>query len=77
MNGAAGHGKRSRGNNATPGAVTGRGAAGPLVAQTGGDSDPIRAGLKRLYDSVVEEAIPDDFMALLDRIDAARGRVSE
>lgn len=44
----------------------------PLVAQTASDPDPIRAGLKKIYDAVVEEAIPDEFMALLDRIDAAR-----
>lgn len=34
-------------------------------------------GLKQLYDSVVEEALPDSFKDLLDRLDAippARGR---
>lgn len=34
-------------------------------------------GLKQLYDSVVEEALPDNFKDLLDRLDAippARGR---
>jgi hypothetical protein len=34
-------------------------------------------GLKQLYDSVVEEALPDSFKDLLDRlddIDPARGR---
>lgn len=36
-------------------------------------------GLKQLYDSVVEEALPDSFKDLLDRLDAippARGRDS-
>lgn len=34
-------------------------------------------GLKQLYDSVVEEALPDSFKDLIDRLDAippARGR---
>jgi hypothetical protein len=34
-------------------------------------------GLKQLYDSVVEEALPDSFKDLLDRLDAippSRGR---
>lgn len=31
--------------------------------------DPIVIGLKRLYDSVLEEAVPDDFMDLLGQID--------
>jgi hypothetical protein len=36
-------------------------------------------GLKQLYDSVVEEALPDSFKDLLDRLDAmdpARGKTS-
>ena len=33
--------------------------------------DPIVLGLKQLYDSVLEEAIPDDFMGFLTQIDAA------
>jgi hypothetical protein len=47
----------------------------------GGDDATRRApewadGLKQLYDSVVEEALPDSFKDLLDRLDAippARG----
>lgn len=35
-------------------------------------SDPIGAGLRRLLASVTEEPIPDEFMNLLDRLDAAR-----
>lgn len=30
-------------------------------------------GLKQLYDSVVEEALPDNFKDLLDRLDALDG----
>lgn len=33
--------------------------------------DPIVMGLKRLYDSVLIEPVPDDFMGLLERIDAS------
>lgn len=48
----------------------------------GDDSAPRRPpewadGLKQLYDSVVEEALPDSFKDLLDRLDAmdpARGK---
>jgi hypothetical protein len=51
--------------------------------QSGGDQSARRRppewadGLKQLYDSVVEEALPDNFKDLLDRLDAippARGR---
>jgi Anti-sigma factor NepR len=31
--------------------------------------DPIVTGLKRLYDSVLEEPVPDEFMSLLLQID--------
>ncbi len=51
--------------------------------QGGGDDNARRRppewadGLKQLYDSVVEEALPDSFKDLIDRLDAiptARGR---
>ena len=32
--------------------------------------DPIGLGLKRLYNSVLEETVPDDFMNFLSQIDA-------
>lgn len=32
--------------------------------------DPIAAGLRRLFSAIADEPIPDEFMALLDRIDA-------
>lgn len=31
--------------------------------------DPIVQGLKRLYDSVLEEPVPDEFLAILHQID--------
>ena len=33
------------------------------------EADPIVAGLKRLYDSVLDEPIPDDFLSMLRQID--------
>lgn len=39
--------------------------------------DPIATALRRLHDTVVAEAIPDDFMRLLDKMDDRReGRPS-
>lgn len=38
-------------------------AVGPL------DDDPIVLGLKRLYDSVLEEPVPEEFLAILVQID--------
>lgn len=42
------------------------GTAGPAAG-----IDPISVGLQRLFESVADEPVPDDFMALLDRIEAA------
>lgn len=54
-------------------------ATPPVEAVFGGEwiemaerSDPISAGLKKLFETVADEAIPDDFLNLLDRIDAER-----
>ncbi len=33
-------------------------------------ADPISQGLQKLFQSVADEAIPEEFMALLDQIDA-------
>ena len=33
-------------------------------------SDPIGAALKEMHDAVVKEALPDDFLSLLDQIDS-------
>ena len=38
----------------------------------GGAIDPVTAGLKQLFAAVESEPIPDDFLRLLDEIDAAR-----
>jgi hypothetical protein len=35
--------------------------------------DPIVVGLKRLYDSVLDEAVPDEFLSFLARIDEKAG----
>ena len=35
-------------------------------------SDPIALGLRRLWADVEKEAVPDDFLNLLDRIDERR-----
>jgi hypothetical protein len=43
-------------------------APGPGAGQ---GVDPITVGLQHLFAAVIEEPIPDDFMALLDRIEAA------
>lgn len=46
-------------------APSGRG--GPRAA-----SDPIALGLRRLWSEVEKEAVPDDFLDLLDQIDERR-----
>ena len=33
-------------------------------------TDPIAAALKQMHDSVTSEALPDDFLRLLDEIDS-------
>lgn len=33
-------------------------------------TDPIAAALKQMHDSVTNEALPDDFLRLLDEIDS-------
>jgi hypothetical protein len=59
------------------------GSAGSKAGSANGDArrrTPEWAdGLKQLYDSVVEETLPDSFKDLIDRLDAippARGRDS-
>ena len=51
----------------SPGPATG---VDPMARPAAG-IDPLAFGLQRLFASVAEEAVPDDFMALLDRIEAA------
>lgn len=38
---------------------------------TGGQSDPIAAALRQMYDDAVQEPLPDDLTRLLDQLDAA------
>lgn len=37
---------------------------------TGARLDPVTVALKRIHDSVVDEPLPDDFLTLLNEIDA-------
>lgn len=57
-----------------PGGQSGKpdGQSGPKVQRPNGrHKDPEWAsGLRRLYDSVVEEPLPDSFAELLDKLDA-------
>lgn len=39
--------------------------------RTAAHADPISAGLRALWASLEEEPVPDDFLALLDRMDDA------
>ena len=45
--------------------------AGATTAGAAGGTDPIAVGLQHLFAAVAEEPVPDEFMALLDRIEAA------
>ncbi len=38
--------------------------------------DPIVQGLKRLYDSVLEEPVPDEFLAILRQIDESLAKAA-
>lgn len=35
-----------------------------------GASDPVTAALRKMHDEIASEPIPEDFLALLDQIDA-------
>lgn len=39
--------------------------------------DPIEEGLRELFRTMVEEPLPDEFKALLERIDAATPRAGD
>lgn len=55
------------------------GKAAPGAAMTGRRrrqmtaDDPIAAGLRRMWADAEQEPVPDDLLALLDRIDASGG----
>lgn len=40
--------------------------------KAGEGEDPIVEGLRRLYDDVASEPVPDEFLSLLKKIDDAR-----
>ena len=46
-----------------------KGAGGRKAAEPGKTKPEWAGGLKQLYDSVVDEPIPDSFKDLLDRLD--------
>mgnify|MGYP001556568381 CR=1 FL=1 len=62
-------------SNTTPPNGNGRtnGLASNGALQAGSGKPDWADGLKRLYDSVVEEPLPDSFRDLLDQLDDADG----
>jgi hypothetical protein len=52
-------------------AGSGRPGSGRHAAGSNSDADPIAMGLQKLFGAVAEEPVPDEFMELLDRIEAA------
>ena len=46
------------------------GAKSDAIASDAISSDAISIGLQQLFASIVEEPVPDDFLALLDQIEA-------
>ncbi len=59
--------KKTAGQSVAPGVPAGRPGNGRVPAK-----DAISAGLRKLWAEVEDEPVPDDFMALLDKVDAAR-----
>ncbi len=45
------------------------GSAGENMRPIGVAFDPIAAALRQMHDKVSQEAVPDDFLRLLDEID--------
>ncbi len=37
-------------------------------------ADPVTAGLQKMFAAIADEPIPDDFLRLLDEIDASKAR---
>ncbi len=46
-------------------------------ASIGAKPDPVTAGLQQLFASIENEPIPDDFLRLLDEIEASSKRAGE
>jgi len=57
-------------SSARVGSDTGSAAPAPTVKRrsAAGPNDPISSGLRKLWDDVALEPVPDDFLALLDKI---------
>jgi hypothetical protein len=49
--------------------IVGLGLKTPAGGATSNGNDPIAAALKQMHDAVAGEALPDDFLRLLDEID--------
>lgn len=43
---------------------------GKLMNSANSDYDPVSAALRQMHDAVASEPVPDDFMRILDEIDA-------
>lgn len=54
------------------GKVEGKPTGAGRARSTG--SDPVRAGLQKLFAPVLDEAVPDAFLRILDQIDAERAQ---
>ena len=51
--------------------ATGNGAL-PVMRRRRRTADPIAFGLQKLFESVLNEPVPDVFLEILDRVDAER-----
>ena len=52
-------------------AGTGNHSARPVIAPLGARPDPVSAGLQKMFAAIADEPIPDDFLRLLDEIEAS------
>jgi len=43
---------------------------GKIMNAANSDYDPVSAALKQMHEAVASEPVPDDFMRILDEIDA-------
>lgn len=64
---ASDFGRQPPGAHGLPPSVAGR---GKTVIRAGRGNDPVTAGLQQLFASIEDEPIPDDFLRLLDEIEA-------
>ncbi len=52
------------------GDMKGKRGSNPAVSDMDPDFDSLTAALRQMHDSIASEPIPDDFLDLLDKIDA-------